>query len=175
MKYKQLLKLASLFELLTMGNSNCKQPSYWGKGAAGIMFVCKEKDEPDQILLLKRAPWVAQGGTWGIAGGAVDVDLHWYNTPIQDPITDESIFLQTAEREVLEECGSLPEYTVIGKTEYEDCGFKYITYIAQVSPETKQAWNPVSTDRETDEFKWFPINDLPPNLHFGVKFTLSKM
>jgi 8-oxo-dGTP diphosphatase len=41
---------------------------HWGaSGAAGVLFR-----SGDRFLLQHRAPWVMEGGTWGIPGGAVD-------------------------------------------------------------------------------------------------------
>jgi len=39
---------------------------HWGRAGSGFLFTTGPK-----ILLLKRAPWVMQGGTWGIPGGAM--------------------------------------------------------------------------------------------------------
>lgn len=145
------------------------------------MFICSEDDT---VLLLLRAQWVAQGGTWGVPGGGVEEG--WFDTPIEDPITDDSIFIDAAFREAQEECGSLPpDFTVgqlVGRTVYEDCGFQYITLIADISLEQKMNWNLVSNDGETDDFQWFPRSQLVPGtnlmghyLHFGVEYTLSRI
>lgn len=147
---------------------------YWGRGGAGIMFMCSEDDT---ILLLKRAGWVAQGGTWGVAGGAVEDG--WVSTPIVEPITDRAVFVSTALREAEEECGSLPPgfsmSNVVNETTFEDQGFRYVTFVADIAVEQKEAWDLVSNDGETSEFRWFPRDALPGNLHFGVKYTLSRM
>ncbi len=159
----------------------CKKPEYWGRGGAGIMFTCSEDDT---VLLLLRAPWVAQGGTWGIPGGGVEEG--WFETPIEDPITDDSIFINAAFREAVEECGSMPpgfsQSQVVGRTVYEDCGFQYVTLIADISLSQKEGWEMASNDGETDDFQWFPRAKLSPGarlmgrkLHFGVEYTLSKM
>jgi len=138
------------------------------------MFTCSEDDT---ILLLKRAAWVAQDGTWGIPGGGLEEG--WYETPITKPIKQLSKFRAAAMREATEECGSLPPgfsmIQVVNQTEYEDCGFRYITLVADITLEQKEAWEPVSNDGETDEFKWYRRSKLPANLHFGVKHTLSQI
>lgn len=159
----------------------CKKPEYWGRAGAGVLFLCSEDDT---VLLLLRAPWVAQGGTWGIPGGGVEEG--WFKTPIEDPITDPSIFRDAAFREAVEECGSMPpgfsSGQIVGKTVYEDCGFQYVTLIADITLEQKGAWEMVSNDGETDDFQWFPRSSLRPGasvagrrLHFGIEYTLSKM
>ena len=46
---------------------------HWGiHGAAGLLLVRSGK-----ILLQLRAPWVHNGGTWGIPGGARDSHESW--------------------------------------------------------------------------------------------------
>lgn len=159
----------------------CKKPEYWGRGGAGIMFTCSEDDT---VLLLLRADWVDQGNTWGIPGGGVEEG--WFETPIEDPISDPSVFQSAAFREAVEECGSLPprfsSSQVVGKTVYEDCGFQYVTLIADISLVQKDRWSLVSNDGETADFQWVPRSKLGPGasvdgkrLHFGVEYTLSKM
>lgn len=147
---------------------------YWGRGGAGVMFTCSADNT---ILLLKRAKWVDQGGTWGVPGGGVEEG--WFNTPIKNPITDDGLFIKTAKKEAKEECGSLPPgfnmKNVVDRTTYEDRGFKYVTFVADLSPGQKSSWKLVSGDGETEEFRWFPRNRLPKNLHFGVKFTLDQL
>ena len=159
----------------------CKKPEYWGRGGAGIMFTCSEDDT---VLLLLRAMWVDQGDTWGIPGGGVEEG--WFETPIEDPISDPSTFQDAAFREAVEECGSLPSgfsgSQVVGKTVYEDCGFQYVTLIADISLAQKEGWSLVSNDGETADFRWVSRSKLSPGakvggkrLHFGVEYTLSKM
>jgi 8-oxo-dGTP pyrophosphatase MutT (NUDIX family) len=159
----------------------CKKPKYWGRGGAGIMFRCPEDDT---VLLLLRADWVDQGGTWGIPGGGVEEG--WFETPIEEPIYDPSIFQRAAFREAVEECGSLPpgfsSSQVTGRTVYEDCGFQYITLIADITLEQKERWRLASNDGETDDFQWVPRSKLGAGasfmgrrLHFGVEYTLSRM
>jgi|LauGreDrversion4_2_1035121.scaffolds.fasta_scaffold126888_2 hypothetical protein len=161
--------------------AKCKKKQYWGKGGAGMMFICSEDDT---VLLLLRASWVDQPNTWGIAGGGLGGE-DWNDTPIDDPITNDTIFLRTARKEVKEECGSLPpkfnNAQIIKKTEYEDCGFRYITFIADITLDQKEKWNLVSNDGETDQFLWAKKSTLKKgsrpggkSLHFGVKYTLSQ-
>ena len=45
---------------------------FWGLyGAAGLFLVAGEGDNA-KVLLQHRAVWTAQGGTWGVPGGARD-------------------------------------------------------------------------------------------------------
>lgn len=160
--------------------ASCKRERYWGRGGAGMLFVCSADET---MLLLLRASWVAQGGTWGIPGGAVGEG--WHDTPIV-PLKGDRQFLSTALREVREECGSMPRgfnatKQIVDSTEYEDCGFRYVTYVVDLTPAQKGAWDLVSNDGETDEFQWFPQRAIRrgveldgARLHFGVEHTLSQ-
>jgi len=147
---------------------------YWGRAAAGMMFICREDNT---MLLLHRADWVAQGGTWGIPGGSVTED-QWFALPIAEPVPDgDPVFLNGARREVQEECGSLPPgfsmSNIFDETMFEDQGFKYKTFVYSISLADKEMWELIALDGETQDFIWAPIkelNQLP--LHFGVKFTL---
>ena len=49
----------------------CGRP-HWGLyGAAGLLLVRRDLDEP-QVLLQLRAAWTHGGGTWALPGGALD-------------------------------------------------------------------------------------------------------
>jgi ADP-ribose pyrophosphatase YjhB (NUDIX family) len=144
-----------------------------------MMFVCPEAST---ALLLLRAAWVDQGGTWGVPGGGIGEG--YYGTPISPPIQDEHLFLAKAKQEVEEECGSLPpgysDAQIIGRTAYTDCGFQYVTYIVGLTKAQKDAWRLHSPDNETDEFRWFPLSRVREGgrldgraVHFGVAFTLG--
>lgn len=167
-------------------NPPCKRSEYWGRGGAGVLFTCSEDGT---VLLLLRAEWVEQGGTWGIPGGGIGEGF--YATPMK-PITDLAVFRRKAEEEAEEECGALPPYMTripsgLPYTQYEDCGFRYITFILDITKAQKDAWAPYSADGENDAFIWFPLDavkagrPLPDeygdlhDIHFGVKFTMSNL
>ena len=155
----------------------CARQVYWGSGGAGMLFVCRADGT---LLLLLRSDAVSQPGTWGVAGGGIGED--WVRTPVprESQVSDPGVFMATALREAEEECGSLPpgftSRAVVGSTTYEDCGFRYRTFICDVTLEQKEAWTPQlrSPDGETSEFKWFHVEDLPPRgrLHFGTSYVL---
>ena len=167
-------------------NPPCKRATYWGRGGAGALFTCSEDNT---VLLLLRAEWVEQGGTWGVPGGGIG-EGH-FRTPMK-PITDLATFREKAEEEVREECGGLPPGMThlpegLPFTEYEDCGFRYVTFIVDLTKAQKDAWRPFSADGENDEFVWFPLDEVragkdfldrydePHELHFGVVFTMQHM
>jgi 8-oxo-dGTP diphosphatase len=151
-----------------------KPKQYWGRGGAGMMFICREDNT---VLLLHRADWVAQGGTWGVPGGSVTED-QWFTLPIEEPVSDDDpLFLSGARREVQEECGSLPPgfstSNIFDETLFEDQGFKYKTFVYDIGLADKEKWELGSLDGETQEYRWVPIQELSQlPLHFGVEFTL---
>ena len=66
---------------------------FWGDMAAGILVFAQETKK---FLILKRANWVNEPGTWGLAGGA--------SQPGESPS-------KTARREAEEELGEEKEIT----------------------------------------------------------------
>ena len=88
---------------------------HWGlNGAAGILLL-----RGDEILLQHRAPWVHNGDTWGIPGGARD--------------SHESV-LDAAIREAKEETGIDPVHLTPIQTFSDDHGtWRYDTVIAHAT------------------------------------------
>ena len=88
---------------------------HWGlNGAAGILIV-----RDAQILLQHRAPWVHNGDTWGIPGGARD--------------SHEST-IEGAFREAVEETGIDTSLLTVLHTFTDDHGdWKYETVIAKAT------------------------------------------
>ena len=88
---------------------------HWGlNGAAGILLI-----RGDEILLQHRAPWVHNGDTWGIPGGARD--------------SHESV-LEAAIREAKEETGIDPVHLTPIQTFSDDHGtWRYDTVIASAT------------------------------------------
>jgi len=86
---------------------------HWGlHGAAGLLLV-----RDGQVLLQHRAPWVHNGDTWGIPGGAKD--------------SHESV-LEGATREAREEIGIYPTTFTPITVHTDDHGdWRYDTIIAQ--------------------------------------------
>lgn len=89
---------------------------HWGlHGAAGLLLV-RERS----ILLQHRAPWVHNGDTWGVPGGARD--------------SHESV-REAAIREAIEELGIDPDQLSPIVDFLDDHGsWSYTTVIAQASP-----------------------------------------
>ena len=108
---------------------------HWGRnGAAGILLV-----RGTQILLQHRAPWVHNGDTWGIPGGARD--------------SHESV-LEAAIREAKEETGIDPVHLTPIQTFSDDHGsWRYDTVIAHANDDLVAH----ELNDESHEVRWVEI------------------
>ena len=108
---------------------------HWGlNGAAGILIV-----RGSEILLQHRAPWVHNGDTWGIPGGARD--------------SHESV-LEAAIREAKEETGIDPVHLTPIQTFSDDHGsWRYDTVIAHASDDLVAH----ELNDESHEVRWVEI------------------
>ena len=117
---------------------------HWGlHGAAGLLLVQNRK-----VLLQHRAPWVHNGDTWGIPGGARD--------------SHETI-LEAAAREAHEEVGiEANSFTPITTHTVEHDLWQYNTVIARAHENiTTHEMN-----EESLEVQWVPIESVDEkNLH----------
>lgn len=155
---------------------------YWGSKASGCLFICKEDQT---VLLFLRSPDVEQPRTWGITGGAVPVDgedegfmesdLFEDDGESEDP--HDEIFEDSARTETREETGTFPsESEMILSTDFSDGNFTYRTFIYNLPLSEKEAWSStIELNWENDSYAWFPINQLPQNLHFGVSGKLEEI
>ena len=111
---------------------------HWGlNGAAGILLV-----RGTQILLQHRAPWVHNGDTWGIPGGARD--------------SHESV-LEAAIREAKEETGIDPVHLTPIQTFSDDHGsWRYDTVIAYASDDLVAH----ELNDESHEVRWVEIDEV---------------
>ena len=111
---------------------------HWGlNGAAGILLVRRT-----QILLQHRAPWVHNGDTWGIPGGARD--------------SHESV-LEAAIREAKEETGIDPVHLTPIQTFSDDHGsWRYDTVIAYATDELVAH----ELNDESHEVRWVEIDEV---------------
>ena len=105
---------------------------HWGlHGAAGILIL-----RGHEILLQHRAPWVHNGDTWGIPGGARD--------------SHESVE-QGALREAVEETGIDPTLVTALETFTDEHGnWRYDTVIATAAAELE----PHTLNDESHEMRW---------------------
>lgn len=130
---------------------------HWGlHGAAGVLLV-----RGDQILLQHRAPWVHNGDTWGIPGGARD--------------SHEST-IECAFREAVEETG-IQTHLLTPLHTFTDNhgGWRYDTVIAQAS----DAVIAHEVNDESHEVRWVDIEkvvELPLHPSFARSWpTLQKL
>lgn len=108
----------------------------WGRfGAAGVLFLCRTVDGP-RVMLQKRSAWAHEGGTWSVAGGAIDRDE-----------TPEAAAL----REASEEVGAIPAHRVVGEVVFAPSDdWSYTTLLVEVDEEFGD-----SVNFETDAVGWF--------------------
>ena len=111
---------------------------HWGvNGAAGILIV-----RGSQILLQHRAPWVHNGDTWGIPGGAKD--------------SHESIN-EAALREAHEETGINPKHLNPLALFSDDHGdWRYDTVLAAAN----DLISADSPNDESQEMRWVPVDEV---------------
>ena len=111
---------------------------HWGlNGAAGILII-----RGREILLQHRAPWVHNGDTWGIPGGARD--------------SHESV-LEAAIREAKEETGIDPVHLTPIQTFSDDHGsWRYDTVIAHATDELVAH----ELNDESHEVRWVEIDEV---------------
>jgi len=154
-------------------NEICRREEYWGVGGAGMILVC---EEDGTVFLQKRSAHVTGGaGQWAFPGGGVHpMDADWemhYETPIPEEYVlpdDSPRFEEMAKQEFLEEVGMLPPHVIIDSYIYEDCGFKYKTFIANVTLQAKKASDDSSTNWESDANDWFSQEEFnSKDLFFG--------
>ena len=111
---------------------------HWGlNGAAGILIV-----RGSEILLQHRAPWVHNGDTWGIPGGARD---------------SHEFVLEAAIREAKEETGIDPVHLTPIQTFSDDHGsWRYDTVIAHATDELVAH----ELNDESHEVRWVEIDEV---------------
>ena len=127
---------------------------HWGKyGAAGLLLL---RDQ--SVLLQHRAPWVHNGDTWGIPGGARD--------------SHES-FIEAAIREAHEEVGITADEIEVLNESYENHGqWSYHTIIATALARCE----PIAANQESIEVRWIEIADVTTlTLHPAFERNWAKL
>lgn len=163
---ESLLKLATLFKLAT---------KYYGKKASGMLFVCLNDNT---LFLTRRSKKVHNPGVWGIPGGAMAEEGEGFHEAEEHKDPDPPIkeFHESAQRETSEELRSLPKVKkLIDTATYRDGNFTYKTFIYEVSKKAKDDWNnDIVLNWENDKAMWFNFDELPENIHPGVKVVIQK-
>lgn len=125
---------------------NCGR-KHWGlNGASGVLLARRnEQGDVTHIVMQHRALWSAEGGTWGIPGGA--------SADGESPI-------EGALRESREEANILPEDIEVVGTYREDHGnWAYTTVFAFEKP--GHTVDPHANDDESVSIQWVPIEQVP--------------
>ena len=122
----------------------------WGQfGAAGALFVVREPGGPF-VMLQKRSTFAHEGGTWSVAGGALDE----FETPIDGAL-----------REAAEEVGAVPDgWRVVGTFVFDPApDWSYTTSVVEVPRRFGTSMN-----FETDAVEWVPVDAVESHvLHHG--------
>lgn len=128
----------------------------WGRfGASGLLLQAG-----GLVLLQHRAMWTAQGGTWGLPGGARD--------------SHESVE-ETAVRETVEECAIDPalitiDGSIVTAGPFES-GWTYTTVLARTNSGEPI---PVTANEESEELRWVPVSEITAlPLHPGLRASLD--
>ena len=121
---------------------------HWGhNGAAGVLLARRDEatGRVTHVVMQHRALWSAEGGTWGIPGGA---------------ISDGETAIEGALRESFEEANiTSQDIDVVGAYCENHGNWRYTTVFAFEKP--GHSVNPCAHDDESMEIKWVPIDDVP--------------
>ena len=121
---------------------------HWGlNGASGVLLARRDErtGEVTHVVMQHRAVWSAEGGTWGIPGGAT---------------ADGESPIEGALRESYEEANITPEDIDVVGSYCEDHGpWAYTTVFAFEKPGHRV--EPKANDDESMEIEWVPIDEVP--------------
>lgn len=140
----------------------------WGNAGAGILFFCG-----NECLLILRSMHVEEPLTWGIPGGSVSGEDYYEAFEESRVRIDSDAYLAGAIKEAEEELGSVPPFEIFDEIIYREGGFTYVTFFAKISKRDKDNWK-ITLNWENSDFKWFSVDSLPPNTHFGVDYLIEQ-
>ena len=126
---------------------NCGRRHWGHNGAAGVLLARRDAKtgRVTHVVMQHRALWSAEGGTWGIPGGA---------------ISDGESAIEGALRESFEEANITSEdIEVVGAYREDHGNWCYTTVFAFEKP--GHSVDPCAHDDESMEIKWVPIDDVP--------------
>ena len=122
----------------------------WGVfGAAGVLFVA-QVDGVVRVMLQLRSGFAHEGGTWSVAGGALD---------------EGETALEGALREASEEVGTVPDHArLVGEHAFAPAAdWTYTTVVVLVDQPFGESMN-----FETDAVAWVALDDVEQRpLHPG--------
>ncbi|MFU0480836.1 Maf family nucleotide pyrophosphatase [Gardnerella vaginalis] len=126
---------------------NCGRRHWGHNGAAGVLLARRDAEtgRVTHVVMQHRALWSAEGGTWGIPGGA---------------ISDGESAIEGALRESFEEANiTSGDIEVVGAYREDHGNWRYTTVFAFEKP--GHSVDPCAHDDESMEIKWVPIDDVP--------------
>ena len=126
---------------------NCGRRHWGHNGAAGVLLARRDAEtgRVTHVVMQHRALWSAEGGTWGIPGGA---------------ISDGESAIEGALRESFEEANiTSGDIEVVGAYREDHGNWRYTTVFAFEKP--GYSVDPCAHDDESMEIKWVPIDDVP--------------
>ena len=116
-------------------------------GASGVLLARRDAvtGKVTHVVMQHRALWSAEGGTWGIPGGAT---------------ADGESAIEGALRESYEEANITPEdIEVVGAYREDHGNWAYTTVFAFEKP--GHTVTPRANDDESMEIEWVPIDEVP--------------
>ena len=120
---------------------------HWGlNGASGVLLARRDDvtGKVTHVVMQHRALWSAEGGTWGIPGGAT---------------ADGESAIEGALRESYEEANITPEdIEVVGAYREDHGNWAYTTVFAFEKP--GHTVTPRANDDESMEIEWVPIDEV---------------
>ena len=144
---KEEIRLTSKYD---EGGQIDEPTEFWGKEAGGVLVYCSTTN---RYLILLRSDWVLEPNTWGIISGKLDEGEN-----VKEAVLRES------EEETGHKLG-----TLIPSFIFEKENFKFYNFVSIIDEEFEPNLN-----WENSDYKWVELNDMPENLHFGLKLLLEK-
>jgi 8-oxo-dGTP pyrophosphatase MutT (NUDIX family) len=155
--------------------------SSWGKGGAGVLFVC---EDDHTAMLLLRSSSVYDPNVWGVPGGAIlGTDGHHGDDSTGGRFSKKLVW-QTAVTETMQECGYFPrQYRRDPQPvvfEKPNSNFKYWTYLVHIPLAEKRkldaAFHHIQSEQpagdqtgsgwwENTDIRWYPVQDLMRYMH----------
>lgn len=144
------MRIRELFESDEEHRQALNTTGFWGKQAAGCIFLAKSTK---RFLISHRSNYVEQPSTWGSWGGAIDA--------AEDPAS-------AVKREIKEEAGYTGKLDLIPLYVFSKDTFRYSNFLAVVPEE----FTP-KLDWENQGYVWCEYGDWPRPLHFGLVSLLN--
>ena len=141
----------------------------WGKAGSGILFVCG-----DEVLLLLRSQAVLEPNTWGIPGGAIQGTEGMFHDNEERELDYSEHTLTNAIKETEEELGGFPDevWKEHSPCIFQSGNFTYTTHVLELEPHVVDNWD-ITLNWENDNAVWLPKNELPENIHYGVRYLVD--